>query len=282
MAKRLMEEARNVFRAHHYSYRTEVTYLKWIKRFIKYHGNRPPRELGPAEIQAFLTDLATRGKVSASTQNQALSALPFLDEVIRAKRPVRVPVVLTRAESAKVLNCMMGQHWLMAGLLYGSGLRISECLNLRVQDVDFQYLQLTVRNAKGSKDRLTILSESLILHLEQQLDVVRGLLARDRERGREGVSMPDAIGRKYVNAGLSWRWQYIFPSRKYAFIRSNMGRRRHHSHPSGLSRAVKIAVEEVEVPSAPRPTHFGTHLQRISSRAATTFAPYRSSSATPT
>ena len=144
MAKRLMEEARNVFRAHHYSYRTEVTYLKWIKRFIKYQDNRPPRELGPAEIQAFLTDLATRGK-----------------------------------------------------------------------------------------DRLTILPESLIPHLEQQLDVVRGLLARDRERGREGVSMPDAIGRKYVNAGLSWRWQYIFPSRKYAFIRSNMGRRRHHSHPSG-------------------------------------------------
>jgi integrase len=206
-----MEEARNVFRAHHYSYRTEVTYLKWIKRFINYHGNRPPRELGPAEIQAFLTDLATRGKVSASTQNQALSALlflykkvlkidlPFLDEIIRAKRPVRVPVVLT------------------------------------------------VRNAKGSKDRLTILPESLIPHLEQQLDVVRGLLARDRERGRESVSMPDAIGRKYVNAGLSWRWQYIFPCRKYAFIRSNIGRRRHHAHPSGLSRAVKIAVEEAGI-----------------------------------
>lgn len=225
MAKRPMEEARNVFRAHHYSYRTEVTYLKWIKRFIKHHDNRPPRELGPAEIQAFLTDLATRGKV---------------------------------------LNCMQGQHWLMAGLLYGSGLRISECLNLRVQDVDFQYLQLTVRNAKGGKDRLTILPESLIPHLEQQLDVVRGLLARDRERGREGVSMPDAIGRKYVNAGLSWRWQYIFPSRKYAFIRSNMGRRRHHSHPSGLSRAVKIAVEEAGI--AKRATahtfrhSFATHL----------------------
>ena len=276
MAKRLMEEARNVFRAYHYSYRTEVTYLKWIKRFIKYHDNRPPRELGPAEIQAFLTDLATRGKVSASTQNQALSALlflykkvlkidlPFLDEIIRAKRPIRVPVVLMRAEAAKVLNCMQGQHWLMASLLYGSGLRISECLHLRVQDVDFQYLQLTVRNAKGGKDRLTILPESLIPHLEQQLDVVRGLLARDRERGREGVSMPDAIGRKYVNAGLSWRWQYIFPSRKYAFIRSNMGRRRHHSHPSGLSRAVKIAVEEAGI--AKRATahtfrhSFATHL----------------------
>jgi integrase len=163
-----MEEARNVFRAHHYSYRAEVTYIKWIKRFIKYHGNRPPRDLGPAEIQAFLTDLAVRGKVSASTQNQALSSLlflykkvlkmdlPFLDEIVRAKRPKRVPVVLTRSEAAKVLSCMQGCYRLMASLLYGSGLRISECLQLRVQDVDFQYLQLTVRNAKGGKDRMTI------------------------------------------------------------------------------------------------------------------------------
>lgn len=259
MAKRLMEEARDVFRAHHYSYRTEVTYIKWIKRFIKYHGNRPPRELGPAEIQAFLTDLATRGKVSASTQNQALSSLlflykkvlkidlPFLDEIVRAKRPVRVPIVMTRPEAAKVLSCMQGRYWLMASLLYGSGLRTSECLQLRVQDIDFHYLQLTVRNGKGGKDRRTIMPESLVPHLEQQLDVVRGILARDRERGREGVSLPDAIGRKYVNASLSWRWQYIFPSKNYAFIRSNLGRRRHHAHPSGLSRAVKIAVEEAGI-----------------------------------
>jgi len=216
MAKRLIEEARDVFRAHHYSYRTEVTYIKWIKRFIKYHGNRPPRELGPAEIQAFLTDLATRGRVSASTQNQALSSLlflykkilkidlPFLDEIVRAKRPKRVPIVMTRSEAAKVLSCMQGRYWLMASLLYGSGLRISECLQLRVQDIDFTdftYLQ-------------------------------------------QGASLPEAIDRKYVNAALSWRWQYIFPSSKYAFIRRNMGRRRHHAHPSGLSRAVKIAVEE--------------------------------------
>ncbi len=256
MAKRLIEEARDVFRAHHYSYRTEVTYIKWIKRFIKYHGNRPPRELGPAEIQAFLTDLATRGRVSASTQNQALSSLlflykkilkidlPFLDEIVRAKRPKRIPIVLTRSEAAKILSCMQGRYWLMASLLYGSGLRISECLQLRVQDIDFTYLQLTVRNGKGGTDRRTIMPESLVPHLEQQMDVVRGTLARDRERGREGVSLPEAIDRKYVNAALSWRWQYIFPSSKYAFIRRNMGRRRHHAHPSGLSRAVKIAVEE--------------------------------------
>ncbi len=259
MAKRLMDEARDVFRTLHYSYRTEVTYLKWIKRFIKYHGNRHPRELGPAEIQKFLTELATVGKVSASTQNPALSSilflykkvlkieLPFLDEIVRAKRPKRVPVVLTRAEAAKVLGYMEGTYWLMASLLYGSGLRISECLDLRVQDIDFQYLQLTVHDGKGKKDRVTILPESLVPHLERQLEYVRRVLERDRERGRPGVSLPMAIDRKYRNAPLEGRWQYIFPSRNYAFIRRNMGQRRHHAHPSGLSRAVRIAVRESNI-----------------------------------
>lgn len=256
MGKRLMDEARDVFRTLHYSYRTEVTYLKWIKRFIQYHGNQHPRELGPAEIQKFLTELATVGKVSASTQNQALSSilflykkvlkidLPFLDEIVRAKRPKRVPVVLTRTEATKVLGCMEGNYWLMASLLYGSGLRISECLNLRVQDIDFQYLQATVHDGKGKKDRVTILPESLVPHLERQLEFVRRVLERDREGGRPGVSLPMAIDRKYRNAPLEWRWQYIFPSRNYAFIRRNMGQRRHHAHPSGLSRAVRIAVQE--------------------------------------
>lgn len=251
-----MDEAREVFRTLHYSYRTEVTYLKWIKRFIKYHGNRHPRDLGPAEIQRFLTDLATVSRVSASTQNQALSALlflykkillielPFLDEIVRAKRPVRVPIVLTRDEATRVLGHVRGRYRLMACLLYGSGLRTSECLRLRVQDIDFQYLQLTVRNGKGAKDRRTILPESLVTKLQDQLERVRIVLERDRERGKPGVSLPEAIHRKYVNAPLSWRWQYIFPSRKYAFIRRNIGQRRHHAHPSGLSRAVKIAVEE--------------------------------------
>ena len=132
----------------------------------------------------------------------------------------------------------------MASLLYGSGLRTSECLQLRVQDIDFQYLQLTVRDGKGAKDRRTILSEALVPKLQEQIDRVRVVLERDREQGRPGVSLPEAIDRKYVNAALSWRWQYIFPSRNYAFIRRNMGQRRHHAHPSGLSRAVRIAVEE--------------------------------------
>jgi len=256
MARRLMDEAREVFRTHHYSYRTEVTYLKWIKRYIKYHGNSPPREMGPTEIEAFLNDLANVGQVSASTQNQALSAilflykkilkidLPWLDNIVRAKRPIRVPIVMSRTEVVKVLACMRGRHWLMASILYGSGLRTSECLNLRVQDIDFQYLQLTVRDGKGAKDRRTILSDSLIPHIEHQLEWVRSLLERDLKRGRSGVSVPHAIDKKYRNARLDWKWQYLFPSQKYALIRENMEQRRHHAHPSGLSRAVKLAAEE--------------------------------------
>ena len=259
MAKRLIAQIRDVFRTLHYSYRTEETYIKWIRRFIKYHNNQHPQELGPAEIQRFLTELATKHRVSASTQNQALSAilflykkvlcveLPFLDEIVRAKRPVRVPIVLTRSEVTKVLSMLEGQHWLMASLLYGSGLRISECLNLRVQDVDFRYLQLTIHDAKGSKDRRTILPESLVPHIEKQLAFVRRVLERDRERGMPGVSLPTAIDRKYKNASLSWSWQYIFPSRNYAFIHRNAGRRRHHRHSSGLSRAVRVAVQEARL-----------------------------------
>lgn len=256
MAKRLMDEARKVFRAHHYSYRTEVTYLKWIRRYIKYHGNRSPRELGPDEIQGFLSDLAERRHVSASTQNQALSALlflykkilridlPWLEDIVRAKRPVRVPIVMTRSEVVKVLACMRGRKWLMASLLYGSGLRISECLNLRVQDIDFQYLQLTVRDGKGAKDRRTILPQALVPHIEHQLESVRSLLERDLNAGRPGVSIPYAIEKKFKNARLDWKWQYLFPSAKYAFIHMNGAERRHHAHPSGLSRGVKIAVQE--------------------------------------
>lgn len=187
MAKKLMDEVRTTLRIHHYSYRTEETYLQWIRRFILFNEKRHPREMGAEEIKGFLSDLAVRGRVSASTQNQALSAilflyqkvlqidLPWLDDIVRAKRPVRVPVVLTRDEVAKVLNTMSGKHWVMASLLYGSGLRLVECLRLRVQDLDFDYLQLTIRDGKGSKDRRTILSQKLIPHIEQHLKRVRGI-----------------------------------------------------------------------------------------------------------
>jgi integron integrase len=259
MAKKLMDEAREAFRLHHYSYRTEESYLQWIRRYILFNDKRHPREMGAEEIQRFLSDLATRGRVSASTQNQALSAilflykkvlqikLPWLDDIVRAKRPVRVPVVLTRSEVAKVLDAMSGKHWLMASLLYGSGLRLVECLRLRVQDIDFEYLQLTVRDGKGGKDRHSILSEKLIPHIEQHLKRVQGVFERDVQKGLPGVSLPYAIDRKYRNAAREWKWQYVFPSSQYAYIRSNMGQRRHHAHSSGLSRAVSIAVRETAI-----------------------------------
>jgi integron integrase len=256
MAKMLMDEVRKSFRLHHYSYRTEETYLQWIRRYIIFHEKRHPREMGAEEIQRFLSDLATRGRVSASTQNQALSALlfmykkvleidlPWLDDIVRAKRPIRVPIVLSRSEVAKVLNAMSGKHWLMASLLYGSGLRLIECLRLRVQDVDFEYLQLTIRDGKGSKDRRTMLPEKLVPHIEQHLNHVREILDQDTKKGLPGVSLPHAIDRKYRNAAKEWKWQYAFPSSKYAYIRCNNGQRRHHAHASALSRAVKIAVTE--------------------------------------
>lgn len=259
MARMLMDEVRKAFRLHHYSYRTEETYSHWIRRFIQFNGKKHPREMGAKEIQNYLSDLATRGHVSASTQNQALSALlflyknvlkvelPWLDEIVRAKRPVRVPVVLTRSEVAQVLDAMHGKHWLMASLLYGSGLRLIECLRLRIQDFDFEYLQLTIRDGKGAKDRRTMLSENLIPHIEQQFKRVRGTFERDLKKELPGVSLPYAIDRKYRNAAKEWKWQYAFPSRQYAYIRRHMGQRRHHAHSSGLSRAVKIAVQETGI-----------------------------------
>lgn len=276
MGRKLVDVINEVCRTEHYAYRTEETYLYWIKRYISFNGNRHPRELGTAEIQLFLSNLAIEFRVSASTQNQALSAilflykkvlsmeLPWMEEIVRARRPKRVPIVLTRAEVSRVLACMDGRYWLMASLLYGSGLRMIECLRLRVQDVDFEYLQLAVRGGKGEKDRYTVLPEKLIPDVQHQMDRVQRLMERDKKLGRNGVSLPYAIDRKYKRVSLSWKWQYLFPSSKYAFIRHNDSRPRHHSHISGLSRAVEAAVEESGI-SKRATTHtfrhsFATHL----------------------
>jgi len=249
-----MDEVRDTLRLHHYSFRTEESYLKWIRRFILFHDKRHPREMGATEIQSFLSDLAVRGRVAASTQNQALSAilflykkvlqfeLPYLDHIVRAKRPLRIPVVMTQSEVARVLDAMQGVPWLMASLLYGSGLRITECLRLRVQDIDYEYLQLTIRDGKGSKDRHTILSESLIPHLERQLAFVRRIYQRDLDNDLTGISLPYAIDRKFKGAAKDWKWQFLFPSSRYAFIIENRGQRRHHAHPSALARAIRTAV----------------------------------------
>lgn len=276
MAKKLVEAISEVCRTEHYAYRTEETYLKWIKRFIAFHSNKHPREMGAKEVQNFLTHLAVDRKVTASSQNQALSAilflykkvldidLPWMVDVVRAKRSRRMPIVLTRSEVQRVLSCMSGQKKLMASLCYGSGLRMIECLRLRIKDIDFEYQQLTVRDGKGAKDRVTVLPEQLIPHIERQMEDVRQVMEQDIALGKNGVSLPDAIDRKIKNASLSWPWQYLFPSVKYAFITHNDSMRRHHAHASVLSRAVKSAVEESGI-NKRASTHtfrhsFATHL----------------------
>lgn len=247
-----------------------------MRRFIAFNRNRHPREMGASDIAVFLNDLAVNRKVSASPQNQALSAilflykrvlgvdLPWVDEFENAKRPVRVPIVMTRSEVKKVIAEMQGVYKLTARLIYGSGLRMSECLKLRVQEIDLDYRQLTVRDGKGAKDRRTMLANSLIPDIETQLLHVRDVLDKDIEAGRQGVSLPTAIQHKYKKASLSWGWQYLFPSNRYALIRRNNGHRRHHAHPSGLSRAVKTAVEKSGI-NKRATTHtfrhsFATHL----------------------
>lgn len=276
MAKKLVDAISEVCRTEHYAYRTEETYLKWIKRFIAYYRNKHPREMGAEEVQNFLTHLAVDRKVSASSQNQALSAilflykkvldidLPWMVDVVRAKRSRRVPIVLSRSEVQKVLSCMSGKTWLMASLCYGSGLRLVECLRLRIKDIDFDYLQITIRDGKGAKDRVTVLPEQLVPAIKRQMDDVRQIMEQDIALGKNGVSLPDAIDRKFKKASGSWPWQYLFPSVKYAFITHNDSRRRHHAHASVLSRAVKTAVDAAGI-NKRATTHtfrhsFATHL----------------------
>jgi len=160
--------------------------------------------------------------------------VPWLDNISRARRPTRIPIVMTRTEVSRVLACMTGRHWLMASHLYGSGLRMIECLRLHVQDIDFEYLKVSVRGGKGNKDRYTVLPERLVPSLKSQLDDVRRLMNKDIQLGNNGVSLPYAIDRKYKSASTSWKWQYVFPSGRYAFINHNRGKRRHRSHTSGL------------------------------------------------
>lgn len=259
MAPKLMDEVGRALRLHHYSYQTEKAYCQWIRRYILFHDKRHPRTLGSADVERYLTHLATERRVAASTQNQALSALlflyqkvldqdlPWLQDVVRAKRPVRVPVVLTRSEVGRVLSAMRDQHWLAASLMYGSGLRLIECLRLRVQDIDVEYLQLTVRDGKGGKDRRTMIGEKLVPHLQRQLARVRTIYERDSKMGKQGVSIPYAIDTKYVRAPKQWPWQYLFPSVHYAFMHFHNEQRRHHLHPTAVQRAVKAAVKAAGV-----------------------------------
>jgi integron integrase len=280
--KKLLDQVCDVMRLKHYSLRTERTYCDWIERFIRFHDLRHPREMGEAEVSAFLTHLARDGDVAASTQNQALSALLFLykevlkqeigwlEDVERAKKPVRLPVVLTRDEVHKIFAHLHGTARLMAGLLYGSGLRLMECVRLRVKDVDFGYAGITVRDGKGGKDRVTMLPVNLASALERHLQKVKMQHEQDLEDGFGEVYLPHALARKFPNAQREWCWQHVFPSVRLSSDPRSVPdngeamRRRHHVDESGLQQAVKKAVRASGI-NKPASCHtlrhsFATHL----------------------
>lgn len=251
---RLLDRVRHAIRARHYSRSTEKSYIHWIRRFILYHNKRHPSLMRENEIIQFLSSLAIREKISASTQNQAFNALFFLyrdvlridlheiEGVVRPKRPIHLPVVLTRNEVAAIFKYLHGVHWLQASLLYGSGLRLMECLRLRVKDIDFERNQITVRDGKGKKDRITVLPEKIKTPLEEHLKRVRNLHEDDLASGNGSVELPYAIARKYPMAPKEWGWQWVFPATRLYFHRESGQRRRHHYHQSALQRAVRHAV----------------------------------------
>jgi integron integrase len=273
---KLLEQVRTFMRARRYSLRTEQAYLDWIRRFILFHGKRHPAELGEREITDFLTDLAAQHHVAASTQNQALSALLFLyqqfferklgrlDSALRATRPPRVPVVLTRQEVRVLLAHVAPPYRLIADLIYGSGLRLLEALRLRVKDLDFGYGRVIVRDGKGMKDRITALPGRLRRPLREHLEHVRHIHERDRTLGFGSVYLPDALERKYPNAARSWIWQYVFPAAKRSIDPVTGRVRRHHVLEKNLQNAMTNAVRTAGL-TKPASCHtlrhsFATHL----------------------
>jgi integron integrase len=269
--KKLLDRVRETIRRKHYSIRTEKSYVAWIRRYILFHNKRHPQEMGRAEIEAFLTYLAVERKVSASTQNQAFSALlilyrdvlnknlDFPIDSVRAKRPKRLPTVLTKEEVSKIIGCLSSLPQLMAKLLYGSGLRLMECVRLRIKDIDFAQHQIIVRDGKGMEDRVTMLPASLVLPLKEHLQRVKRLHEKDLARGYGSVYLPFALERKYPNANREWIWQYVFPSARLAKdTRSGIVRRWHMSDRS-LQKAVNIAARLAGINK-----HVGCHTFRHS------------------
>ena len=273
---KLLDQVRNLIRIKHYSIRTEQAYLHWIKRFILFHNKRHPSDMAEPEVTAFLSHLAVDNNVSASTQTQALSAilllyrdvlncpLERLDHIHRAKKSQRLPVVFTKDEAQAVLAQLDGSLWLMASLLYGSGLRLMECLRLRVKDLDFHYNQITVRDGKGGKDRVTILPSSIKGPLQRHLARVKALHSRDLEEGFGRVYLPNALASKYKQADREWCWQYVFPSAKRSVDPRTSVVGRHHVNEQSLQRAIGMAVRKAGI-TKPASCHtfrhsFATHL----------------------
>ena len=273
---KLLDQVRDLIRLKHYSIRTETQYVQWIKRFIFFHGKRHPLEMGGPEVEAFLTHLAVVGGVAAATQNQALSALlflyrevlgvdlPWLDNVTRAKKPQRLPTVLSPAEVTAVLERMEGTHGLMARLLYGTGMRLMECVRLRVKDLDFGQREIMIRDGKGAKDRVTVLPERLVQPLAAHLEKRRRLYDDDRAEGKAEVWLPDALAKKYPNSASQWGWQYVFCSGSYSIDPRSGRTRRHHMDEKLLQRAMQRAVKAAGLtkPATPHTLRhsFATHL----------------------
>ncbi len=273
---KLLDQVRQQIRLRNYSIRTERVYAEWIKRFIRFHAYRHPAEMGAAEIEAYLTHLAVKRDVSASTQNQALAALlflykqvlkqdlPWLDNVVRAKRPQHMPVVLTRDEVQRVLARLSGVPWLVVSLLYGAGLRLTEALRLRVKDVEFSRREILVRDGKGQKDRVTVLPGTVIAVLQEHLLKVKRLHERDLAEGFGRANLPYALARKYPNAAAEWGWQFVFPSVNRSDDPRGAGTFRHHIHEKTIQRHMREAVRQAGIikPATPHTLRhcFATHL----------------------
>jgi integron integrase len=277
-----MQRVRERVRARHYSLRTEKAYLHWVRRYILFHGRRHPRELGREDLEAFLSSLATKGKVSASTQNQALSALlflyrdvllesdgqrgtvPWLDKVTRAKKPERLPVVLSQLEVQRLLAQLDGELWLQAALMYGSGLRVSEVVGIRIKDLDLDRRSLMVRGGKGQKDRTVMVADRLVPHLDTQRQRARTRWEQDRAAGRGGVSLPFALARKYPQAPTEFGWFWLFPAEDFCRDVYSRSLVRHHADLARLQRGFKSALRKagVDKPATPHTLRhsFATHL----------------------
>ena len=272
----LLQVAREKMRTRHLAYRTEQSYLQWIRRYVRFHQRRHPRDLGAEGVEQFLTYLAVNRKVSASTQSQALQALlflyravlgidlPWLDNVTRASRPQRLPVVLSRAEVRSVLAGLQGTSLLVAQLLYGSGLRVTEALRLRVKDLALERGELVVRDGKGSKDRVTVLPGAVALPLRAHLLRLHAWFEEQRRKREPGVSVPAALARKYPGVGTQWGWQYVFPSTTLCKDPYSGRPIRHHLHEKTIQRAMRTAIRSARIvqPASPHTLRhcFATHL----------------------
>jgi len=269
----LLNQVRDIMRTRRYSLQTEKTYIYWMKKYIFFHDVRHPKEMSATEVGAFLTHLAVNENVAATTQNQAMFALLFLyKEVLgielerlggkftSAKQTTRVPVVLTREEVAAVLSHLSGVNWIMANLLYGAGLRLKECLRLRVKDLDFGYKQITVRDGKGGKDRFTILPEKLVERLQKHLESVKSQHERDLTAGLGAVLLPFAFDGKHSNAAREWKWQYVFPSSKISRDPRTNKLGRHHLSESGLQKAVKTGLNKAAVAQTRELSYFASFI----------------------